>query len=640
MLSVKQLPGLVLIVLVSVLIVWSISSSHVLESMDTKLHDHMQSDLVPYQNIKLIVIDDKSIEELGPQPWNRLKYIRLLEKLNGARVIAFDMPFSDDRGTLDLGFARKIKESDNVVFGVQYAYLQKMNTNYRGKYPLLPSELLRNATKRLGYVNSIADSDGITRRIHFDIQGEDNYYPHLVESVYEEYSGEDYLFPSTFPIRFYGPPGTFEAYSFADVYSGRIPPAAFDGSIVFVGYPVGEYIVPTSNGETMSRLEFHAHALGAIFEEHYLLPADRKFTRQLIPIAGFALCVLIFFVPFYIWIPAMLAGIYLYYLYVKYAFEQGIVLNVIYVPLTLFLISIASILYLLLTESKRRNLIADAFGKYLSPIVIKELLKNEESVRLGGEKKLLTVMFCDIKGFTTHSEKIAPEQLVQLLNEYMTLMTRIIHKHKGLVDKFIGDAIMAFWGAPVEEKNHAKLAAMTALEMRLKILDLQKLWKERNLPSFDIRIGINTGEVIVGNMGSHERFDYTVIGDNVNLASRLEGLNKEYGTTILITEETRKMLDDRFLVRKLDQVVVKGKSKHVWVYELICLDPSVQQKETVKMFERAMVHYFDGRFTEAKKEFEAFSKKYEDHVAEHFVKRCEHYIKHPPAHWTGINNVN
>jgi len=202
-------------------------------------------------------------------------------------------------------------------------------------------------------------------------------------------------------------------------------------------------------------------------------------------------------------------------------------------------------------------------------VVIDNLIKNPDKINLGGEKRNITIFFSDIRGFTSISEKLEPEELVRLLNEYLTEMTSIIIKDEGLVDKYMGDAIMAFWGAPLDQPDHAEIACSSSLEMMDKLRALQKKWKKEGIPSFDIGIGLNSGDAIVGNMGSSTRFDYTAMGDNVNIASRLVGLNKTYDTNIIISENTYKIIKDKFKTRKLDTVKVKGKKKPIIIYELL-----------------------------------------------------------------------
>jgi adenylate cyclase len=259
-------------------------------------------------------------------------------------------------------------------------------------------------------------------------------------------------------------------------------------------------------------------------------------------------------------------------------YDTGILMNVLYPFLTIALVYIGNVVVYYRTEERDRKWITSIFGKYVSPVVIENLLKNPEKINLGGEKRNITIFFSDIRGFTPISEKLEPEELVHLLNEYLTEMSSIIIENQGLVDKYMGDAIMAFWGAPLDQPNHAELACKSSLEMMEKLKELQKKWKKEGIPAFDFGIGLNSGDAIVGNMGSSNRFDYTAIGDNVNLASRLEGLNKTYGTNVIISENTYKIVKDKFNTRELGVVKVKGKEKPIRIYELLSLKKKPSKK--------------------------------------------------------------
>ncbi len=315
-------------------------------------------------------------------------------------------------------------------------------------------------------------------------------------------------------------------------------------------------------------------------------------------------------------------------------FEQFRVLLVM-VPLAVFLI------YTIL-ESKRqreneeKKKIRAAFGQYVSPSLVNEIMRHPEKLKLGGEKKRLTVFFSDIRGFTTLSEKLSPEELVSLLNEYLNGMTNIIINQKGLVDKYIGDAIMAFWGAPLDDEEHAVNACKSGLMMKDALTKISANLEKRGLPGIKIGMGINTGDMVVGNMGSSQRFDYTVIGDNVNLASRLEGLTKQYGVGILITEDTHNAIKGKgFLCREIDLVTVKGKTKPVRLFELVDFEKNSDKalKDKVKRFETALKEYREGGFAKAKKGFLAI----EDETSKIFADRCSQYIRSPPKDWKGVH---
>lgn len=281
-----------------------------------------------------------------------------------------------------------------------------------------------------------------------------------------------------------------------------------------------------------------------------------------------------------------------------------------------------------------------SFKKYVPSDLVKELIKMGKEATLGGEKKSLTVFFSDIAGFTTISEKLEPEQLVEFLGEYLGEMTKIIHDHKGTVDKFIGDAVMAFWGAPIDFSDHAFMACKAALRYREKLSKLGKIWKSQGKPDFYSRIGINTGEIIVGNMGFEDRMNYTVIGDPVNLASRIEGLNKSYGTTIMIGEETYRIVKDEMETRFLDIVAVKGKKKGVRLYELMAEKGQITSAriENRKYYEEGLSFYLDRQFENAKASFQKALRIYlEDLGSEVFIKRCDEFLKNPPDEkWNGV----
>jgi len=273
------------------------------------------------------------------------------------------------------------------------------------------------------------------------------------------------------------------------------------------------------------------------------------------------------------------------------------------------------------------------------PEIIDEILKDPSKLKLGGQKRRLSILFTDIEGFTTISEKLAPEELVSRLNEYLTKMTEIILENRGVVDKYIGDAIMAFWGAPLEDKEAQQtyLACKTAIELVEADNRLKQEWKAKNLPIFNTRIGINTREVIVGNIGSDKKFDYTVIGDHVNLASRLEGANKSYGTNIIISESTYELVKDKINARFLDLITVKGKSQPIKIYELLPFSLSAIQKSFFSKYDKMISLYQVKKFKEAKKLCQELLKLQDDKTVLLYLERCVAYIKSPPSkNWDGV----
>lgn len=296
-------------------------------------------------------------------------------------------------------------------------------------------------------------------------------------------------------------------------------------------------------------------------------------------------------------------------------------------------------MYKYFTEERKKAYLKSTFSKYVSPAIVDEILKNPDNLNLGGKKLRMSVSFSDVRGFTTISEKMSPEQLSDVLNRYLTPMTELVFSNKGTLDKYMGDAIMAFWGAPIEFNDHAAHTCRCALQSIEKLKEIQKEFAAEGLPMIDIGIGINTGEMSAGNMGSNIVRSYTVMGDSVNLASRLEGINKEYGTRIIISEFTYEDVKDTFTAREVDMVKVKGKNKPVHIFELICEGkPTGYWPEVLEHFNKGYQLYHAKQFQEAITEFElALKANPEDPVSQLYVERCTDYVAEPPpADWDGV----
>ncbi len=280
-----------------------------------------------------------------------------------------------------------------------------------------------------------------------------------------------------------------------------------------------------------------------------------------------------------------------------------------------------------------------SFKKYVPADLVRQLIAMKKEAALDVEKKYLTIFFSDIAGFTTISEQMAPEALVELLSEYLGGVTETLIEYKATVDKYIGDAVMAFWGAPNEFHDHASQACYSALAFQKKLAAMNVRWEKQGKVKFSSRIGINTGQVVVGNLGYDKRMNYTVIGDAVNLAARIEGLNKSYGTSVLIGQETKQGVSDLFELRLIDRVVVKGKQQGIELYELIASkgegDP--QRLQARDLYEEGLALYFKRDFSKARQAFAEASEIYTNNQAcQIFITRCDSFIVQPPADdWNG-----
>lgn len=280
-----------------------------------------------------------------------------------------------------------------------------------------------------------------------------------------------------------------------------------------------------------------------------------------------------------------------------------------------------------------------SFKKFVPSQLVRQLVESGLEANASGQRREVTIFFSDIADFTTISESMRPSELASHLSEYFNELTNIIMEHNGTVDKYIGDAIMAFWNAPVEMKDHAKVACQATLKIFQRVNELEKKWTAEGKPVFRTRIGLNTGDVVVGNMGSEQRLNYTVIGDPVNLASRLESLNKYYGSNILISQFTHEKCADDFEVRTIDYVLVKGKIKAVSIYELLAEkgDISTMDREYILYYEKAIAYYLKREWGKAIEIFERLlSQKPNDGPCRMFLERCREYkISPPPDSWTG-----
>ncbi len=444
-------------------------------------------------------------------------------------------------------------------------------------------------------------------------------------------------------INYHGPSYTYPHYSMADVIEHKAPAGAFSGKIVLVGATatgIGDLRTTPFGGLDYPGVEIHANVIDNILHQNFLLRGAKQSLWDLA-------LILFFGVPLGIWMALvsprwMGFGIVMLAVLVAvdyFAFLQGSWLNFTIPALTITANVLLVSLYRALIEEKEKRRVRTAFGQYLSPEVVRRLLLNPELVE--PRKTEITVMFSDIRGFTTISEKLDAQELAVFLNQYLSDMTQIVFERRGTLDKYIGDAVMAFWGAPFEEEGHAVLGCQTALDMMAQIHKMQKKWEAQGKPRLDIGIGLNTGVASVGNMGSSLRYGYTALGDSVNLSSRLEGLNKDYGTHILVNETTYLAArNSGFIFRELDLIRVKGKLQPVVIYELVAFSPDLtaEMQTLLDRFCEARALYRQRRWLEAQTAFQSILDQWpNDGPARAYWKRCQEYLfDEPSTNWDGV----
>lgn len=551
-------------------------------------------------DIVIVAMDDRSISKLGALPWPRRVHARLVDALKEARAIGFDVIFDTPGSPEDNAIlSTAMKNHGNVVLAYMYTFQESNGQLYQT--PVFPLQQLAAAAIGGGFINVPEDRDNVIRHITALDQNLKRPFPCFSLAVFLAAQGQS---PGKLALEgqstlragslslpldskgqmlidYWGPAGTFKTYSYIDILEGKVGRDKLAGKIVLVGptsaadqdfksTPFTHGNMVLSGSLPTPGVEIHASAIGTYLSGSYYKRAAMPVNLAFILIMG-VLSTLIFSRTASPWksflfllglMAAAAAAVYL-------TWNNGHYWINLVSPLgaAVFINIGINTENLVRTELERRRTQA-LFSRYVSPTVVKELLQSPEEIILGGTRRVLTVIFTDIRGFTSFSENKEPEYIVQRLNEYFTEMTAVIFKYGGTLDKYLGDGMMAFFGAPVHYEDHADRALAASLEMIRRLEDLNETWRAKGEPVMDIGVGINSGPVLVGNVGSPERMDYTIIGEDVNLASRLESMNKEYKTRIIISDRTVEHIKNREIVglRPLGEANVRGMVVPVGIY--------------------------------------------------------------------------
>lgn len=612
------------------------------------------------------------LEEKKQEADNDLKLQKAIQESNSSVILGFFFHMSQD--TLDFTpspdeIKRHLKEVDNATYPLVLYESEEPKQDIIPRafmpQPNIPS--LSKAADGQGYFNMMADKDGLVRWMPLAIRCHDNIYlPLSIQSLryalgtpplkllIAQYGVKGVLLDKLFIptnesgqvlINYLGPEKTFPHYSITDILNGRIKKGEFEGKIVLVGATaIGIYDMRnTPFSPVYPGLEIHATIIDNVITGQFLSRPRWGLIVDFVAIIVLS-SIMVLIIPR---TSAFKGSIFSLSSILGYSifncllfWKQGFWVNMVYPVLDGLSVYILLTVYRYITEEKEKKKIRSAFSYYVAPAVVNEMLKNPEKLKLGGDKKELTVLFSDIRGFTSISEKMDPEELVKLLNEYLTEMTNIVFKHGGTLDKYMGDAIMAIYGAPLDQEDHAHRACSTALDMLKTLEVLNQKWEKEGKNRLGIGIGINTGFMMVGNMGSSQRFDYTVMGDAVNLGSRLEGANKSYMTNILISETTYEKVKEDFLCLEVDSVRVKGKALPVKVYTILGKPGEVPESilRAKELFEKALSDYKRQDWDSASAGFmEVLRIAPELKVSEVYLQRCSDLKKSPPGpDWDGV----
>lgn len=588
------------------------------------------------EDIAIVVVDEKSIAEIGRWPWSRSVQARLIDKIASGKpaAIGIDIMYSESESReADKRLADAIKRAGNVVQATAFitensdsksdtapppdylwdaAFMEVKSVpgiDWKGwavhpEKVNVPIEVIAKAAT-LGHVTNVPDMDGVLRWDIMYVNFGDDCYPSLplqvarIASKIDQkdvilYGGSGVQLGDRFIktdisgrviINYRGKEKSFQHISAVDLLNGKVSPKSLKNRIILVGTSAlatfDQKVTPFS--ANFPGVEKNANVVHNIINNDFITKSP-GFSEVIVIIVTTLLLVILS--PQLKAKPVIILGFGListYFLVTCYlVVQQNIWMNFFSPTANMILIVSAGTVTRLLSEEKHSRQIRAMFSSYVTERLVTEMIKNPEMARLGGEKRVVSILFSDVKGFTTYSENHTPEEVVAILNEYLGEMTRIILKWDGILDKFIGDAIVAFWGAPMKQEDHARRAVLCSLEMQERLTQLKVTWEAAGREPLSSGIGLNTGEAIVGNIGAEgQKMDYTIIGDQVNLGARVEGLTRRYDASVLMTEymleHLRPLIADRTLkgiaITGMERVIVKGKDTPVGIYAVKLTTP-------------------------------------------------------------------
>jgi len=583
--------------------------------------------------VTIIAIDEESIQSIGQWPWPRAVMAQGVKSLPNAYAIGIDVNFKEPSRVGvgdDQALARAMRDSTAPV-----VIASEMQDN--GSI-IEPIAILASSSYQ-GIANIIIDSDGIARVVRLRRSTMLSFGAQLVHSVTKQ------PIVTTEPqrINYVGSSGSTPTYSFLDLINGKVPSSAIAGHIVIIGATARDLqdYQNTPFG-LMSGVEIQATIINNILSDDFI--RTRPWVDVVLTLGVGVLALLVGFYYRRVWVIVLLlaALIVCVWVIVFLTFASGLLVDLVMPTIAVLACGAAAVLDRYTATSRERHFIHDTFSRYLAPQVVAQLLLDPSRVRLGGQKRDITILFSDIRGFTTLSETMGAQELGMFLNRYLSAMTEHVLERQGVIDKYIGDAIMAFWGAPLDDTQHALHGVQSALAMVEALEQFNTESTSHGEPAIAVGIGLNAGIVTVGNMGSEKRFDYTVIGDEVNLSSRLEGLTKMYGVGIIVSANVLERIssEDRrehsIETREIDRVKVKGKTQPVVIYQVLSPSEAKRVLPHIEFFAQGLAHYYAGRWDEALTSLGRFVELAgTDGPSNLLRERCQEFLTTQPKEWNG-----